>query len=148
MLFGILAENACPLLQLLNYFILTGKPHLWDCGSKQILPNIYGFRAEIIAKYETNKQKISNIMDTDALFELNILAQHYLIAMLFFFLISFSPCVRGTRKQPLICVGCSLHYWVSCAVYKGGFFEIAFSLSTHICLALRRLLTFCLTLTR
>ena len=58
-LFGILTENACPLLQLLNYFILTGKPYLWDCGSKQILPNIYGFRAKIIAKYETEK-KISN----------------------------------------------------------------------------------------
>ena len=58
-------------------------------------------------------------------------------------------CVRGTRTQPLICVGCSVHYWVSCAINKGGFFEIAFSSSsTHICLALGRLLTFCLTLTR
>ena len=34
-------------------------------------------------------------------------------------------CVRGTRTQPLICVGCSVHYWVSCAINKGGFFEIA-----------------------
>ena len=35
------------------------------------------------------------------------------------------------------------------AINKGGFFEIAFSSSsTHICLALGRLLTFCLTLTR
>ena len=58
-LFGILTENACPLLQLLNYFIFIGKVYLWDCRSKQILPNIYGFRAEIIAKYET--KKISNI---------------------------------------------------------------------------------------
>ena len=41
----------------------------------------------------------------------------------------------------------SVHYWVSCVINKGGFFEIAF-VSTHICLALRRLLTFCLTLTR
>ena len=57
-LFGISSENACPLLQLLNYFILIGKLYLWDCGSKQILPNIYGFRAEIIAKYEA--KKISN----------------------------------------------------------------------------------------
>ena len=46
-------------------------------------------------------------------------------------------CVRGTRTQPLICVGCSVHYWVSCAINKGGFFEIAFSSSTHICLAVR-----------
>ena len=35
-------------------------------------------------------------------------------------------CVRGTRTQPLICVGCSAHYWVSCAINNGGFFEIAF----------------------
>ena len=27
-------------------------------------------------------------------------------------------CVRGTRMQPLICVGCSVHYWVSCAINK------------------------------
>ena len=42
-----------------------------------------------------------------------------------------------------------VHYWVSCAIYKGGFFEIAFSSSSsaHICLALRPLLTLCLTLT-
>ena len=53
-------------------------------------------------------------------------------------------CVRGTRTQPLICVGCSVHYWVSCGINKGGFFEIVFSSLTHICLALRRLLTFCL----
>ena len=32
--------------------------------------------------------------------------------------------VRGT--QPLICVGCSVHYWVTCAINKGGFFEISF----------------------
>ena len=34
-------------------------------------------------------------------------------------------CVRGTRTQPLIFVGCSVHYWVSCAIKKGGFFDIA-----------------------
>ena len=38
----------------------------------------------------------------------------------------FNHCVRGSRTQPLICVGCSVHYWVSCAINKGGFFEIAF----------------------
>ena len=59
-----------------------------------------------------------------------------------------SSCVLVTRTQPLICVGWSMHYSVSCAISKGGFFEIAYSSSTHICLALRRLLTFCLTLTR
>ena len=35
-------------------------------------------------------------------------------------------CVRGTRTQLLICVGCSVHYRVSCAVNKGVFFEITF----------------------
>ena len=56
-------------------------------------------------------------------------------------------CVRGTRTQPLICVECSVHYWVSCAIDEGGYFEITFA-STHICLTLKCLLTFCLTLTR
>ena len=43
-------------------------------------------------------------------------------------------CVRGTRKQPLICVGCSVHYWVPCAINKRGFFEIAFVVvvDTHL----------------
>ena len=44
-------------------------------------------------------------------------------------------CVRGTRTQPLICVGWSVHYWVTCAINKGGFFEIAFSFvvfDTHL----------------
>ena len=42
-------------------------------------------------------------------------------------------CVRGTRTQPLICVGCSVHYWISCAIKKGGFFEIAFVVvDTHL----------------
>jgi len=57
--FGILTENACPLLQLLSYFITVGKLYLWDCRGKQNLPNIYGFRAKIVAKYET-EEKISN----------------------------------------------------------------------------------------
>ena len=56
--FRILTENAYPLLQFLNYFILIGTLYLWDRRSKQILPNIYGFRAEISAKYET--KKVSN----------------------------------------------------------------------------------------
>ena len=43
-------------------------------------------------------------------------------------------CVRGTRTQPLICDGCSVHYWVSRAINKGGFFEIAFVVvvDTHL----------------
>ena len=38
------------------------------------------------------------------------------------------------RTQPLICVGCFVHYWVSCAINKGGFFEIAFVVvvDTHL----------------
>ena len=46
--------------------------------------------------------------------------------------VSECHCVRGTRTQPLICVGCSVHYWVSCAINKGGFFEIAFVDDTHL----------------
>ena len=30
--------------------------------------------------------------------------------------------VRGTRTQLLICIGRSVHYWMSCAFDKGGFF--------------------------
>ena len=43
-------------------------------------------------------------------------------------------CVRATRTQPLICVGCYLHYWVSYAINKGGFLEIAFVVvvDTHL----------------
>ena len=49
-------------------------------------------------------------------------------------------CVRGTRTQPLICVGCSVQYWMSCAINKGGSLEFAF-VSTHMCLGWRRLFT-------
>ena len=56
-------------------------------------------------------------------------------------------CVRGTKTQPLIFLGCSVYYLVSCAINKRGYFEITF-LSTHICLSLKCLLTFYLTLTR
>ena len=47
---------------------------------------------------------------------------------------SFSHGVRDTRTQPLICVGCSVHYWVSCAINKGGFLEIVFVVvvDTHL----------------
>ena len=67
--------------------------------------------------------------------------------LVFLLFVHFFYCVRGTRTQPLICVGCSVHCWVSCPINKGSFFEIAFSSSTHFCLALRRLVAFCLTLT-
>ena len=73
---------------------------------------------------------------------LNITLREYLFGASF-----INICVRGTRTQPLICVGCFVHYW-ECRAIKKVFFEIAFSSSTHICLALRPLLTFCLTLTR
>ena len=33
-------------------------------------------------------------------------------------------CVRGTRTQPLISVDFSVHYWVSCVINRGGFFEM------------------------
>ena len=43
-------------------------------------------------------------------------------------------CALVPRTQPLICVGCFVHYWVSCAINKGGFFEIAFVVvvDTHL----------------
>ena len=45
-----------------------------------------------------------------------------------------SYCVRGTRTHPLICVGCSVHYWAPCEINKGGFFEITFVVvvDTHL----------------
>ena len=67
-----------------------------DCtGIKQILPNVCGLRAKIIAKCETEK-KISNKeffkekVDTDALFELTASTPYYFIALLYFFLITLS----------------------------------------------------------
>ena len=49
-------------------------------------------------------------------------------------MVSMYRCVRGTRTQPLICVACSVPYWVSCAINEGGFFEIAFFvvIDTHL----------------
>ena len=43
-------------------------------------------------------------------------------------------CVRCTRTQPVICVGCSVHYWLPCAINNGGSFEIAFVVvvDTHL----------------
>ena len=70
------------------------------------------------------------------------------------FLLLIAYCVRGTRTQPLICVGCSVHYWVSCAINKGGFFRDCIRRRRRHTFAfwdtfvLRRLLTFCLTLMR
>ena len=52
---GIITETTDPLNILLNYFIIIGKLFLWNCRNNQILPNIHGFRAKIVAKYETEK---------------------------------------------------------------------------------------------
>ena len=41
-------------------------------------------------------------------------------------------CVRYENTTPNNCVGCSVHYWVSCAINNGGFFEIAFVVYTHL----------------
>ena len=51
-LFGIISKP-CPLLNLLNYFIMIGKVFLWDCRRNQIRPQIQGFKTKIIIKYET-----------------------------------------------------------------------------------------------
>ena len=54
-LVGIITEINDPLHILLNYFIIIGKLFLWNCRNNQILSNIRGFRAKIVAKYETEK---------------------------------------------------------------------------------------------
>ena len=42
-------------------------------------------------------------------------------------------CVLVPRTQPLICVGCFVHYFVPCAINKGAFCEIAFVVvDTHL----------------
>ena len=38
---------------LLNYFLLIAKIYLWDCRRNQSFSNIYGFKAKIKVKYET-----------------------------------------------------------------------------------------------
>ena len=48
-IFGVLSRW-CPLL---NYFLLIAKIYLWDCRRNQILPNINGFKAKILIKYDT-----------------------------------------------------------------------------------------------
>ena len=41
-------------------------------------------------------------------------------------------CVRGTRTQLLICLACSVHYWVSCAINRGVFFRDCICVGTHL----------------
>ena len=90
----------------------------------------FTFQSDFLEKFVNGKQPI------------------FSVTLLFQVTIAFSTELRSRFENatPNFCL-CSVHYWVSCAINKGGFFEIAF-VSTHICLALRRLLTFCLTLTR
>ena len=45
---GVLSRS-CPLL---NYFLLVARIYLWDCRINQIRPNINGFKAKILIKYE------------------------------------------------------------------------------------------------
>ena len=40
-------------------------------------------------------------------------------------------CVLVPRTQPLICVGCSVHYLASCAINKGFFLDCIF-VDTHL----------------
>ena len=54
-LFGI-SFKPCPLLNLLNYFIIIGKLFIWDCRWCQIRPKIQGFRTKISIKYETESK--------------------------------------------------------------------------------------------
>jgi len=54
-LFGILSKP-CPLLNLLNYFVIIGKLFIWDCSRCQMRPKIQGFRTKIASKYETESK--------------------------------------------------------------------------------------------
>ena len=47
-------------------------------------------------------------------------------------------CVRGTRTQPILCVGCSVHYWGPVQLIREVFSRLhsLSSSSTHNCLAL------------
>jgi len=49
---------ACSRIVLLNYSVqyYCKTFFLWDCRKKQILPNMYGFRANIIPKYKTGRK--------------------------------------------------------------------------------------------
>ena len=54
-LFGIITKP-CPLLDLLNYFIMIRKLFLWDCRRTLIRPRIQGFQSKITIKYETERK--------------------------------------------------------------------------------------------
>ena len=54
-LFGILSKP-CPLLNLLNYFIIIGKLFIWDCRRCQIRPKLQGFRTKLAIKYGTESK--------------------------------------------------------------------------------------------
>ena len=43
----IIVITKCPLL---NYLILIGKLHLWDCRKKQVIPNMEGFKFKVRIK--------------------------------------------------------------------------------------------------
>ena len=58
-LFGIFSEKKCPLLDLLNYFVIIGKLFLWDCRRSQTLPKIEEFKAKIKIKYDI-ESKLQN----------------------------------------------------------------------------------------
>ena len=60
-LYGIISQQ-CPLLNLLNYFVIVGKLFLWDCRRSQINPEITGFKNKIVLKCEIER-KIKNTKD-------------------------------------------------------------------------------------
>ena len=45
-------RKKCPLLDLLNYFVIIGKLFLWDCRRSQTLPKIEGLKAKIKITYD------------------------------------------------------------------------------------------------
>ena len=47
-----ITASSCPLL---NYLILIGKIHIWDCRRKGVRPNLEGFKFKTKIKYQTEK---------------------------------------------------------------------------------------------
>ena len=86
---------------------------------------------------DTNGKRKGKIMQVNDKKEGNIRAERRkrtTAEVSLYFELPYLLCSSRTRTQPLICVRCSVHYWVSCAINKGGFFEIAFVIvvDTHL----------------
>ena len=62
----IIVTTKCPLL---NYLILIGKLHLWNCRKKQVIPNMEGFKFKVRIKYQVEKYISSKNNKLEAFYE-------------------------------------------------------------------------------